>query len=163
MLNTLPSILLFLIRVVHRSSVKADLDKSNQASTNQEVEGSRLKATVHSLESKCTRLRDYIRKLTKKCEEWEVSYERQAKSIEKLQGKNLKIREKATEFASRYHKLKGDIKKRKKVRRKSVIEFSVTLRFFLTYLFSFSKNSHTSMTEQSGQLSDQLFMKFMLN
>ena len=79
------------------------------------MEESRLINTNDSLEKKCAKLRDYIRKLTLKCEEWEASYQRQSKAIEKLQANNLRIRQKATEMASRYRKLSGDIQRKTKV------------------------------------------------
>lgn len=76
-----------------------------------------LKATVGSLETKCSRLREYIKKLTKKCEEWELSYEEQAHAIVELQAKNLKARENASKLANRYRKLKGEIQRKKKSHR----------------------------------------------
>lgn len=75
-----------------------------------ETEAISNKATVDKLENKCTRLRDYIRKLTTKCEEWEQSYDRQARTVEKLQEKNARIRDKASDIANRYRKLAGDAK-----------------------------------------------------
>ena len=38
-----------------------------------------------SLERKNMKLRDYIHKLTTKCEEWSVSYEKQARLLENVQ------------------------------------------------------------------------------
>lgn len=66
------------------------------------------KDTIDALEKKCARLRDYIRKLTIKCEEWEESYNRQARTVQKLQEKNARVRDKASDIAIRYRKLAGD-------------------------------------------------------
>lgn len=65
-------------------------------------------------ESKCSRLRDYIQKLTKKCEEWEKSYDQQLQCIEKLRRKNVKVLDKASEIAKKYHKLKEDFRKKQR-------------------------------------------------
>lgn len=72
-------------------------------------------------ESKCTRLRVYIQKLTKKCEEWEKSYDQQFECIEKLRRKNSKVLDKTSEIARKYHKLKADVQ-RKRICHNSVRE-----------------------------------------
>lgn len=64
-------------------------------------------------ESKCTRLRVYIQKLTKKCEEWEKSYDHQFKCIEKLRRKNSKVLDKASEITRKYQKLKTDVQRKR--------------------------------------------------
>jgi chromosome segregation ATPase len=64
-------------------------------------------------ESKCKRLREYIQKLTKKCEEWEKSYEQQFQCIEKLRRKNTKVLDKGSEIAKKYHKLKADVQRKR--------------------------------------------------
>ena len=64
-------------------------------------------------ESKCTRLRDYIQKLTKKCEEWEKSYDQQLQCIERLRRKNIKVLDRASELARKYQKLKADVQRKK--------------------------------------------------
>jgi chromosome segregation ATPase len=81
-----------------------------------ESEENRLRSKIDSLDTKCSRLREYIKKLTAKCEEWELSYEQQANSMEKLQSKNLRIRERASEIANRYRKLAGVVERRNQVR-----------------------------------------------
>jgi chromosome segregation ATPase len=101
----------------YRSVTRAELNTASDLQHSREGEENRLKSTFVSMETKCSRLREYIKKLTKKCEEWEVSYEKQARCIEELQVKNLKIREKASEFGSRYKKLKGEIQQKKKSHR----------------------------------------------
>jgi chromosome segregation ATPase len=101
----------------YRSVTRAELNTASDLQHSHEAEDNRLKSTVMSMEMKCSRLREYIKKLTNKCEEWEVSYEKQARCIEELQVKNLKIREKASEFASRFNKLKGEIQRKKKSHR----------------------------------------------
>ena len=84
-----------------------------------ESDGVRLESTVTSLEVKCGRLREYIKRLTSKCEDWETSYERQARVIEKLEGKNVKIRAWASGIQMKYKQLAGDVNRRRKVRRKN--------------------------------------------
>ena len=102
--------------ICRRSSARLDLAASNELLKVKETDGSKLRLANESLENKCSRLREYIKKLTAKCEEWEVSYERQAKSIEKLQAKNVRIRERASEMVHRYRRLAGDVRRKSKVR-----------------------------------------------
>ncbi len=75
-----------------------------------ETEAISHKAKIDTLEEKCARLREYVRKLTTKCEEWEESYDRQSRTVEKLQEKNSRIRDKASDLAMRYRKLAGEAK-----------------------------------------------------
>jgi chromosome segregation ATPase len=65
------------------------------------------------------RLREYIRKLTAKCEEWEVSYEKQSKRIERHDEQHRETRRKASEIARWYQKLASDVEKRKTVCQKN--------------------------------------------
>jgi chromosome segregation ATPase len=81
-----------------------------------ESEETKLRSKSEALETKCTRLREYIRKLTSKCEEWEASYDRQSMVLEKLHARNGKSKQKAAELAHRYKKLAGDIQRKSKVR-----------------------------------------------
>ncbi len=74
-----------------------------------------LKASVQSFEKKNSRLREYIRKLTDKCEEWEISYDRQSRAIDRLQEKKARMKEKASDVAGRYRALVADINRRKKL------------------------------------------------
>lgn len=64
-------------------------------------------------ESKCARLREYIQKLTKKCEEWEKSYDQQLQCIEKLRSKNIRVLDKGSEIAKKYHRLKADVQRKR--------------------------------------------------
>jgi predicted nucleic acid-binding Zn-ribbon protein len=76
----------------------AEVEKlTAQLNVKEADDGSR-NATIQSLEQKCCRLREYIKKLTGKCSEWESSYDRQTKAIERLQDKNRRI-------ATRYKEL----------------------------------------------------------
>jgi chromosome segregation ATPase len=54
------------------------------------------------LELKCSRLRDYIRKVTGKCDQWEDFYDRQAEVVEGLKRANERTRQKTAELARRY-------------------------------------------------------------
>lgn len=74
-----------------------------------------LRSTIEGLEEKCVRVRHYVKKLTLKCEEWEQSYERQGKSLEKLQTKNSRMREKMSEMAAKYKQLSGHVKSKSRV------------------------------------------------
>ena len=80
-----------------------------------EADNIKLRSKSDMLETKCSRLRDYVRKLTTKCEEWELSYEKQSKLLEKMQARNGKTRQKASELASRYRKLTGDLQHKSKI------------------------------------------------
>lgn len=110
--------------IIFRLTTKADLERVSKEQKSGNAEEKQLRSVVNSLETKCSRLRDYIKKLTKKCEEWEVSYDQQVSTIEKLQAKNLKIREKASEVAGRYHRLKEDVQKRKKSHKDDKIKWT---------------------------------------
>jgi chromosome segregation ATPase len=76
-----------------------------------------LQSKINSLENKCSRLRDFIKKLTLKCDEWEASYEKQGQAMEKLLARDVRTRERAAEIANRYRKLVGNLKRRNQVRR----------------------------------------------
>jgi chromosome segregation ATPase len=94
----------------NREVAEAELVEISSLMRTMETDALSHKVNADSLEKKCARLRDYIRKLTTKCEEWEQSYDRQARTVEKLQEKNARIRDKASDIANRYRKLAGDAK-----------------------------------------------------
>lgn len=73
-----------------------------------------LEEKLSASESKCTRLREYIHKLTKKCEEWEKSYDKQSRCIDKLRQRNVKVLDKASDIAKKYRKLKTDVQRKQK-------------------------------------------------
>ena len=95
--------------------LKEEAIKVSGLMKSREADAARLESTVSSLEIKCSRLREYIKKLTSKCEDWETSYERQAKVVEKLEGKNMKIRAWASGIQRKYKQLAGDVNRRRKV------------------------------------------------
>lgn len=74
-----------------------------------------LRSTIDGLNAKCCRLRQYVKKLTLKCEEWEKSYQRQGKSLEKLQAKNSCLRDKVCEMSAKYKQISGHIKSKSRV------------------------------------------------
>ncbi len=80
-----------------------------------ESEERSLKTIIQSFEKKNSRLREYIRKLTNKCEEWEISYDRQSRAIDRLQEKKARMKERAADIAGRYRSLVSDINRRKKM------------------------------------------------
>ena len=55
-----------------------------------------------TLTTKCNRLRDYIRKLTEKCDEWEAFHRREAKVLRRLKASNDRTRQRAAELARKY-------------------------------------------------------------
>ena len=67
--------------------MQSEIEEMNSLLRSKESEENSLKANIESSENKNTRLREYIRKLTAKCEEWEVSYDRQSRAIDRLQEK----------------------------------------------------------------------------
>jgi chromosome segregation ATPase len=105
-----------------RRELSADLRQSKQKinELTHELSGKRkteeeMRSAIDSLESKGARLRQYVKKLTIKCEEWEMSYERQSKSLEKLQLKNVRMKEKIYEMAAKYKDLYGRVKSKNRV------------------------------------------------
>jgi len=94
--------------------MKSEINDVTSKLRSKENEEHSLKLNIQSCEKKNSRLREYIRKLTTKCEAWEESYDRQTKAINRLQEKNTRIREKASDIAGRYRTLVGDLNRRKK-------------------------------------------------
>jgi hypothetical protein len=95
--------------------LRSELERTSFELRSKESELGKTKPVMESLEKKVSVLRDYVRKLTTKCEEWEKSYDRQSVAIDKLQQKNAKIREKASLMADKYRKLVADIQRRKRI------------------------------------------------
>ncbi|KAG7353969.1 hypothetical protein IV203_003325 [Nitzschia inconspicua] len=104
--------------------LKAGLETASIKRYSKESEVNRLNSIVESLEKKTSILRDYVRKLTVKCEEWEESYDKQSVAMEKLQLKNSKIREKAHLIAEKYKKLAGDVQQRKRMHQEDRTKWS---------------------------------------
>lgn len=75
------------------------LEKLLQMGTSEAVS---LRERNESLALKCGRLKDYIRKLTAKCDEWELFHQRQAEFLRQLKLANDGTRQKALELAQRY-------------------------------------------------------------
>ena len=63
-----------------------------------------LQTENNTLTTKCNRLRDYIRKLTGKCDEWEEFHEKQANVLQKLKQANERTQQKAAKLAHRLQK-----------------------------------------------------------
>lgn len=95
-----------------RSAAKTELEKMADHLQSQATMLASREEKLIASESKCSRLREYIQKLTKKCEEWEKSYDHQLQCIEKLRRKNVKVLDKASEIARKYHKLKADVQRK---------------------------------------------------
>lgn len=118
-----------------------------------------LRSTIESLESKSSRLREYVKKLTIKCEEWEKSYERQGKSLEKLQTKHARMREKACEMAARYKQLSGHVKSKSRVSRLIVLPslklFNLTIPLLVLRC--------TLKIDKNGLESVMIYNKYMQN
>lgn len=98
------------------STTQQQLSKCNDKLSVCDTEKEKLLTKIVSMENKCSKLRDYIRKLTSKCEEWEISYEKQSERLEKHDQRHRETRKKASEIARRYQKLVNDVERRKKVR-----------------------------------------------
>lgn len=77
-----------------------------------EKQSGSLQSQVELLEKKNSRLREYVKKLTLKCEEWESTYETQADAVEKLQAKNARLRAKSATIAAKYKSLASQVKSR---------------------------------------------------
>ena len=100
----------------YRVVTQSQISSSNELLHAKDEEGRALQSKINSLEIKCSRLRDFIKKLTLKCDEWEASYEKRGHAMEKLQGREARTRERATEIANRYQKLVGSMKRKSQVR-----------------------------------------------
>lgn len=97
------------------NSMRSEIEEATSLLLSKESEEHSLKVNIQSCEMKNSRLREYIRKLTTKCEEWETSYDRQSRAIDRLQEKKARIKEKACDIAGRYRTLVADINRRKKL------------------------------------------------
>jgi chromosome segregation ATPase len=97
------------------NSMRTEIEEATSLLRSKESEEHSLRVNIQSCEKKNSRLREYIRKLTTKCEEWEASYDRQSRAIDRLQEKKARIKEKACNIAGRYRTLVADINKRKKL------------------------------------------------
>ena len=86
----------------------AEVEELSTQLSMKEGEERSLKVANQSLQQKCARLREYIKKLTNKCSEWESSYDRQAKAIERLQDKNRRV-------VARYKELVDQKREQKRV------------------------------------------------
>lgn len=62
---------------MNSASFKCQIQEKDEATR-------QLQSKNATLERKCERLRDYIRRLTSKCEEWAVSYEEQSTLLKRL-------------------------------------------------------------------------------
>ena len=65
-------------------AIKTERDKLRSA-FNEEI--GMLRSRNHSLEKKCGKMREYIAKLTTKCEEWSELHDAQAQKLRMLSGK----------------------------------------------------------------------------
>ena len=74
-----------------------------------------LKSQKDIWENRCFKLREYMRKLTSKCEEWETSYAQQSTLLESLHTKYEKSKAKAKELARKYAQLMDDVQANKEV------------------------------------------------
>jgi len=97
------------------NNLKSEIDGVTTLLRSKESEEHSLRVNVQSCEKKNIKLREYIRKLTNKCEEWEASYDRQSRAIDRLQEKNSRIKDKACDIAGRYRALVADVNRRKKM------------------------------------------------
>jgi predicted RNase H-like nuclease (RuvC/YqgF family) len=159
-MNLLTSFFPFLFSCF-RINAQQQLSRSNDSLQSNEAEQAQLRGKVESLENKGARLREYIRKLTAKCEEWEVSYEKQSKRIERHDEQHRETRRKASEIARRYQKLASDVEKRKTV---STMEISFGLVVDLpvrgtlygialishNFLFCFDSGSYARSSQVDG-------------
>jgi hypothetical protein len=73
--------------------MKSDINDVTSQLRSKENEEHSLKMNLQSCENKNSRLREYIRKLTTKLDDWDVWSERQTRAIDKLQEKNCRLRE----------------------------------------------------------------------
>ena len=65
-----------------------------------EEERNRLAATNEALSKKCSRLREYVKNLTQKCEEWSSSYRIQSTEIIQTKKENMDLTQKVSQMRS---------------------------------------------------------------
>lgn len=82
-------------------SLERSLLEANEFLQRGNNETAALRATNESLTARCARLREYIRKLSKKCDEWETFHERELSVRQHLKVAHERTRKKASELAAR--------------------------------------------------------------
>lgn len=86
---------------VYRSQYKERAQKTAEDLQEKQKEVVKLHSQKEIWENRCFKLRDYMRKLTDKCSEWETSYSFLLERCKKLQSKQTKIKQHMTGAASR--------------------------------------------------------------
>ncbi|VEU40446.1 unnamed protein product [Pseudo-nitzschia multistriata] len=130
------------------NNLKSEVNEVTALLRSKDAEEHSLRVNIESCEKKNARLREYIRKLTNKCEEWEGSYDRQSRAIERLQEKNTRIKEKACDIAGRYRALVADVNRRKKMHKHDREKWS-NERSNLT-------NVHAALEQELEQIAKEL-------
>ena len=82
-------------------ALRNELNVAEEAIEQKESELQQMASRNESLHSKCKRLRDYVRKMATKCDQWEEFHYKQADVLEKLKRANERTRQKASKLARR--------------------------------------------------------------
>lgn len=88
--------------LVHSASLRSQIQDKDK-------ETRQLQSKNASLDQKCERLRDYIRRLTSKCEEWATCYEEQSKLLTRVHGQSRLSRQQDTNGAKQESKVRNEI------------------------------------------------------
>lgn len=92
-----------------RSSYKEQAQLAADEIAEKEYALAELQSQKNTWETRCFKLREYMRKLTAKCEEWESSYEQQSKILEALHAQQETARAKAAQLGRKYQQLTNDV------------------------------------------------------
>jgi chromosome segregation ATPase len=85
------------------SSIQTELSDAREYLRQSEDEVSELRGRNEGLVTKCGRLREYIRKLTRKCDEWEEFHKQESHVLQQLKLSHDRTRQKAFELAEKVH------------------------------------------------------------
>ena len=131
-----------------RDELQTKLDDAAAKFMSKDNEVKSMKLSMESLEKKTARLREYVRKLTTKCEEWEESYEKQSESLERLQAKNTAIRCKASQITEKYKRLADHVQRRKRMHKEDRAKWS-SERYNLNHV-------HLQLEQELEQIAKEL-------
>ena len=86
--------------VRHREESSTALTALKERLSAAETERDGLSSKNESLNKKCTRLRDYVKSLTEKCEEWSESYRIQSNEVVSTKKENMELIQKVSQMRS---------------------------------------------------------------
>ena len=118
---------------------KADNVQVQEVLGRKDLELTELRSRNNSLQNKCSRLREYIRKLTEKLDQWESFHDLQSDVLEKLKSANERTRQKAAKLAKKF--CQRDVVRRKSCKWKVSSEKPVYSNTFLLCILTVNSSS----------------------